>query len=128
MFVSCLDFQAPKAREAVACSALFLVAFVSATATAQGRHYRGGGIPRTADGEPDLSAPTPRFPDGKPDFYGIWTSDKPALPFGERLIEIKPEDVVLTPVGEALQRQRTDLSWRCAWRQDNYRFALANFA
>ena len=33
MFVSCLDFQAPRAREAVACSALFLVAFVSATAS-----------------------------------------------------------------------------------------------
>jgi len=68
------------------------------------------GIPRTADGKLDLSAPTPCFPDGEPDLYGIWTSDKPALPFGERLIEIKPEDVVLTPVGEALQRQRTDLS------------------
>jgi len=66
------------------------------------------GIPRTADGKPDLSAPTPRFPDGKPDLYGIWTSDMPALPFGERLIEIKPEDVVLTPVGEALQRQRKE--------------------
>jgi hypothetical protein len=86
------------------CSALFLVAFVSATATAQWRHY---GIPRTADDKPDLSAPTPRFPDGKPDLYGIWTSDKRAQPFGERLIEIKPEDVVLTPVGEALQQQRT---------------------
>ena len=31
------------------------------------------GIPRTADGKPDLAAPTPRTPDGKPDFSGLWT-------------------------------------------------------
>jgi hypothetical protein len=30
------------------------------------------GIPRTADGKPDLTAPTPRTSDGKPDMSGIW--------------------------------------------------------
>ena len=30
------------------------------------------GIPRTADGKPDLSAPAPRTADGKPDLSGIW--------------------------------------------------------
>lgn len=30
------------------------------------------GIPRTADGEPDLSAPAPRTADGRPDLTGLW--------------------------------------------------------
>ena len=30
------------------------------------------GIPRTADGEPDLSAPVPRTADGRPDLTGLW--------------------------------------------------------
>ncbi len=30
------------------------------------------GIPRTADGEPDLSAPAPRTDDGHPDLSGLW--------------------------------------------------------
>ena len=30
------------------------------------------GIPRTADGEPDLSAPVPRSADGHPDLTGLW--------------------------------------------------------
>lgn len=30
------------------------------------------GIPRTADGEPNLSAPIPRSADGHPDLTGLW--------------------------------------------------------
>ena len=30
------------------------------------------GIPRTAAGKVDLSAPAPRMPDGKPDLSGMW--------------------------------------------------------
>jgi hypothetical protein len=30
------------------------------------------GIPRTADGKPDLTAPAPRTADGKPDLNGLW--------------------------------------------------------
>jgi len=41
-------------------------------ANAQWLNYKTPGIPRTADGKPDLSAPTPRLPDGKPDFSGSW--------------------------------------------------------
>lgn len=36
------------------------------------------GIPRTADGKPDLRAPTPKTPDGKPDLSGIWQPDNPS--------------------------------------------------
>ena len=31
------------------------------------------GIPRTADGKPNLAAPVPRTADGKPDLSGLWT-------------------------------------------------------
>src|SRR5579863_8117566 len=41
-------------------------------APAQWINYPTGGIPRTADGKPNLSAPAPKTADGKPDFSGVW--------------------------------------------------------
>lgn len=35
------------------------------------------GIPRVADGKPDLAAPSPRTADGKPDFSGVWRISLP---------------------------------------------------
>ena len=35
------------------------------------------GIPRTADGKPNLTAPAPRGPDGKPDLTGVWNGPTP---------------------------------------------------
>jgi len=34
--------------------------------------YPTDGIPRKADGKPDVTAPAPRLPDGKPDLSGVW--------------------------------------------------------
>jgi hypothetical protein len=42
-------------------------------ASAQWPDYKAPGIPRTADGKPNLKAPAPRDPDGKPDLSGVWT-------------------------------------------------------
>ena len=39
---------------------------------AQWLHYPTPGIPRTADGKLNLSAPAPKTADGKPDLSGIW--------------------------------------------------------
>ena len=39
---------------------------------AQWLDWRTPGIPRTADGKPNLAAPAPRTPDGKPDLSGLW--------------------------------------------------------
>ncbi len=43
----------------------------AAVAFAQWPAYSSGG-PKTAEGKPDLTAPTPRTADGKPDFTGTW--------------------------------------------------------
>jgi len=41
-------------------------------ASAQWLEYPTPGVPHTADGKPDLTAPTPRTADGKPDLSGMW--------------------------------------------------------
>src|SRR5580658_1692330 len=45
------------------------------SARAQWLNYKTPGIPRTADGKPDLAAPAPKAADGKPDFSGVWRID-----------------------------------------------------
>ncbi len=39
---------------------------------AQWVNYPPAGVPRTADGKPNLNAACPRTADGKPDFSGVW--------------------------------------------------------
>jgi hypothetical protein len=39
---------------------------------AQWLGYATPGVPHTADGQPNLTAPTPRTADGKPDLSGMW--------------------------------------------------------
>jgi hypothetical protein len=48
------------------------VAIAALPAAAQWLNYPTPGIPRTADGKPNLSAPAPRTADGKPDLSGLW--------------------------------------------------------
>ena len=48
---------------------------LSTTVFAQWLKYPTAGVPRTADGKANLSAPGPRTPDGKPDLSGIWLTD-----------------------------------------------------
>ena len=53
-------------------AALLLLAAAPSTLLAQWLDYPTPGVPRTADGKPNLTAPTPRTADGKPDFSGMW--------------------------------------------------------
>src|ERR1700722_4620143 len=52
--------------------ALVVSAAMVLPAAAQGLNYPPPGIPRSADGKPNLSAPAPRTSDGKPDLSGLW--------------------------------------------------------
>src|SRR5262245_61886007 len=61
---------------------------MSASLSAQWLKYPTPGVPRTADGKPNLSAPAPRLADGRPDLSGVWqletnasaAADYPAAP------------------------------------------------
>jgi hypothetical protein len=62
------------------------------------------GIPRTADGKPDLLAPAPKLADGKPDISGIWF---PARGYISDIARgLKPGDVPFQPWAEALYKER----------------------
>jgi len=54
------------------CAAMVTCLAVPGTGVAQWLEYPTRGVPRTADGKPDLSAPAPRTSDGKPDLSGMW--------------------------------------------------------
>ena len=49
------------------------VVVLSGSALAQWKVPPTPNVPKTATGEPDLTAPTPRTADGKPDLSGTWT-------------------------------------------------------
>ena len=49
-----------------------MVIAVSRPLSAQWASYPTAGVPRTADGKPNLDAPMPRTADGKPDLSGLW--------------------------------------------------------
>jgi len=56
---------------------------VSSPLLAQWLKYPTPGVPRAADGTPNLSAPAPRTPDGKPDLSGIWLTADADCPGGQ---------------------------------------------
>lgn len=60
--------------------AFALLCLLVSPAAAQWLHVAQPGIPRTADGKPDLTAAAPRTPDGKPDLSGIWRRVRGSTP------------------------------------------------
>jgi hypothetical protein len=79
-------------------STILLTAFVTPLA-AQWLQHRTPGIPRTADGKPNLTAPAPRTADGKPDLTGLWNA---VTSVGD----LKPAEV--QPWALALVKQRAE--------------------
>ena len=96
------------------------------TASAQWLHYPTADVPRTADGNPNLSAPAPRLPGGTPDFSGIWLTatrfpctpgkeggffdcglELPISPLAVNLGSNLPDGLPYQPWAAALVKQRT---------------------
>lgn len=88
--------------------AAVLIALVTPLA-AQWAQRRTPGIPRTADGKPNLTAPAPRTPDGKPDLSGLWSTpiDTAVGNIAVRNVgDLKLSDV--QPWARALLQQRSE--------------------
>jgi hypothetical protein len=84
---------------------LIIVGAMSTPLTAQWLKEPTKGIPRTADGRPNLSAPAPRTSDGKPDLSGLWRID--AGPYmGNLLADLKQGDI--SSSADALYKQRME--------------------
>jgi hypothetical protein len=71
---------------------------------AQWLDWRTPGIPRTADGRPDLAAPAPRTPDGKPDFSGLWQAAP--NPYRFDLIQDLQDEAIFRPAAGAVFQRR----------------------
>jgi len=85
-------------------AAMFLA--VSAPALAQWFKYTTPGIPRTADGKPDLSAAAPKTADGKPDLSGVWQVR--GFYVGDITKDLKPGEVSFQPWAADLYKHRRD--------------------
>jgi hypothetical protein len=83
---------------------LALVVMMAAAPAAQWLQHPTPGIPRTADGKPNLSAPAPRTADGKPDLAGLW--QPAAILIGDIAANMKPRDVPFQPWAEKLYQER----------------------
>ena len=77
-------------------SLLACVSFVLASAVAidaQWIHLPTPGLPRLADGKPNLEAPAPRTADGKPDLSGLWRNDGGDRYNNNIAVDLKTSDI-----------------------------------
>ena len=84
--------------------AIAVVGLATAVPSAQWLKEPTKGIPRTADGKPNLSAPAPRMPDGKPDLSGLW--QPAAILIGDLAANLPPGSVPFQPWAEKLYKER----------------------
>jgi hypothetical protein len=84
-----------------------VAALVLATASLDAQWLRvpTAGIPRTADGKPNLTAPAPRTKDGKPTIAGLWRPTA-RLIFDIRLGLQSGETIPFQPWAESLYKSR----------------------
>jgi len=84
-------------------AAVAFVMLVPGSARAQWIDGPTPGVPRLANGKPDLNAPTPRASDGKPDLSGVWRSN--SMKYVLQLASDLPE-IPLRPEARALYDKR----------------------
>jgi hypothetical protein len=61
----------------LAIKAIAATVFLTSVLSAQWPDFPTPGVPKTADGKPNLSGPVPRGVDGKPDLSGVWQYSRP---------------------------------------------------
>jgi hypothetical protein len=70
----CVEFRKNLRHFVIAAS---VIIGIGIPAGAQWLKYPSTGVPRTAAGKVNMSAPAPRTADGKPDFSGLWLTARP---------------------------------------------------
>ncbi len=83
-----------------------MAVLLAVTAPAQWLKFPTQGVPRTAEGKPDLAAPAPKTADGKPDLSGVWEV-RPGYT-GNIAKDLKPGEVPFQPWAEALYKHRME--------------------
>ena len=71
---------------------------LAAVLLAQWPAYPTPGVPRTADGKPNLNGPTPRTADGKPDLSGVWQYVRQAAPPAPEAVATASKSSDITPL------------------------------
>ena len=90
-----------------AAAAVFAILTTAAGAplAAQWLNQPTRGLPRTADGKPNLAAPAPRAADGHPDLSGLWNKISPKYK-GNIAADLKPSEI--QPWAQKLVDQRAE--------------------
>ena len=83
--------------------AWMVFSLIASSSAAQWLELPTPGIPRTADGKPNLTAPAPRTRDGKPDLSGVWERWNDHY-YNNVAADLKPADV--KPWAQALYQRR----------------------
>ena len=77
---------------------------IASSSAAQWIEHPTPGIPRTSDGEAEMTAPAPRARDGKPDLSGMWARGGADRYYNNAAADLKPEDV--KPWAQTLYERR----------------------
>src|SRR5688572_9990728 len=97
-------FSTPSQRVfSVAVLTLVVMAATVPVAEGQWLKHPAPGLPRTADGRPDMKAPVPRMADGRPDLSGRWR---------RRALASDVAEADLLPWAQAVFRERRDNLWK----------------
>jgi hypothetical protein len=86
--------------------AFAVAAILAGPLSAQWLHTPTQGVPRSADGKLDVTAPAPKAADGHPDLSGVWMPNTRALQ--DLAVDLKPGDVPYQPWAEKVFKERAN--------------------